>query len=94
MSNNPMLTIRKDFERIPANTLRKFKDLPLGWICDANGRKGALGGGILPVCNNTPFVGQCSHRGSGAIGLFDLLYRHMNTCRYVICKHQFPPTDH
>ena len=57
MSNNPMLTIRKDFERIPAETLKKFEGLPIGWICDSNGRKGALGGGILPICNNTPFVG-------------------------------------
>ena len=57
MFNNPMLTIRKDFERIPAETLKKFEGLPIGWICDSNGRKGALGGGILPICNNTPFVG-------------------------------------
>ena len=57
MSNNPMLTIRRDFERIPAATLKKFEGLPLGWICDSNGRKGALGGGIRPICSNTPFVG-------------------------------------
>lgn len=57
MSNNPMLTIRKDFDRIPEATLDRFSGLPLGWICDSNGRKGALGGGIVPICNNKPFVG-------------------------------------
>lgn len=57
MSNNPMLTIRKAFDRIPETTLKKFEGLPLGWVCDANGRKGALGGGIQPICNNTAFVG-------------------------------------
>lgn len=57
MSNNPTLTIRKDFDRIPAETLQKFEGMSLGWICDSNGRKGALGGGIQPICNNTPFVG-------------------------------------
>ena len=57
MSNNPMLTIAKDFERIPEELLKRFEGLPLGWICDSNGRKGALGGGIQPICNNKPFVG-------------------------------------
>ena len=57
MSNNPMLTIKKDFERIPQATLEKFKGLPVGGVCDSNGRKGALGGGIRPICNNKPFVG-------------------------------------
>ena len=57
MSNNPVLTIRKEFERIPAETLARFEGLPLGWVCDSNGRKGALGGDIRPICNNVPFVG-------------------------------------
>ena len=52
-----MLTIQKNFERIPKNILQKFEGMPLGWVCDSNGRKGCLGGGIGPICNNTPFVG-------------------------------------
>jgi 4-hydroxy-4-methyl-2-oxoglutarate aldolase len=57
MSNNPMLTVRKDFERISADTLKRFEGLPLGWVCDSNGRQGALGGGIRPICCTAPFVG-------------------------------------
>ena len=57
MSDAPTLTIRNDFPRIPAEVLAKFESLPLGWICDSNGRKGALGGGIRPICKNRPFVG-------------------------------------
>ena len=38
MSNNPVLTIRKEFERIPTKMLKKFEGLPIGWICDSNGR--------------------------------------------------------
>jgi 4-hydroxy-4-methyl-2-oxoglutarate aldolase len=66
MSNNPMLTIQKDFQRIPPGTLKQFEGLPLGWICDSNGRKGALGGGIQPICNNTPFVGTAFTVSCGA----------------------------
>ena len=57
MSNNPMLTIRKEFERIPTKMLKKFEGLPIGWICDSNGRKGVIGSGILTIYNNTGFVG-------------------------------------
>ena len=38
MSNNPMLTIRKEFERIPTEILKKFEGLLIGWIRDSNGR--------------------------------------------------------
>jgi len=37
MSNNSMLTIRKELERIPTEMLKKYEGLPIGWICDSNG---------------------------------------------------------
>ena len=56
MSNNPMLNIAKDSDRIPVAILKRFEGMPLGFVCDSNGRKVALGGGVRPFCNYTAFV--------------------------------------
>ena len=41
----------------PDRDVEKVEGLPIGWICDSNGRKGVIGSGILTICNNTRFVG-------------------------------------
>ena len=34
MSNNPMLNIAKDFDRIPEAPLKRFEGVLLGPVCD------------------------------------------------------------
>ena len=34
MSNNPMLNIAKDFDRIPEAPLKRFEGVLLGRVCD------------------------------------------------------------
>ena len=58
MANAPLLTIRKDWPRPTADLLGKFAGYPLGWVCDSNGRQGALDASVRPIACAKPFVGS------------------------------------
>ena len=66
MANAPLLTIRKDWPRPTADLLQKFAGYPLGWVCDSNGRQGALDASVRPIACAKPFVGSALTCSSGA----------------------------
>jgi 4-hydroxy-4-methyl-2-oxoglutarate aldolase len=45
----PLLTVKRNFERPPADLVAQFKDVPLAFICDAMNGSGALDYRIKPV---------------------------------------------
>jgi 4-hydroxy-4-methyl-2-oxoglutarate aldolase len=57
MADSPMLTIRRDFPRPEASTLKAFAGTPTGFLADALGRSGALDHRIKPVWDAPAFVG-------------------------------------
>ena len=52
------LTIRRNFERAPADLLRIFGKVPTGNVCDSQGRIGALDYRIKPVSAARAFCGS------------------------------------
>ncbi len=57
MAGSAKLVIRADFERVSAETLDAFRDVPTGWVADAAGRRGALCHGIRQLAGAGRFVG-------------------------------------
>lgn len=57
MANPPALTIRRNFPRASADLVARLRDIPTGWIVDANGRRGALDYRIRPITNAKRFCG-------------------------------------
>lgn len=51
------LTIRRTFDRAPAEVVRHLGAIPTGWLVDANGKRGALDARIRPVSRVTDFCG-------------------------------------
>jgi 4-hydroxy-4-methyl-2-oxoglutarate aldolase len=58
MTEPASLTIRRDWQRVDANTLAAFKDAPTGFVVDAIGRAGALDHHICPVWAGPHFAGS------------------------------------
>jgi 4-hydroxy-4-methyl-2-oxoglutarate aldolase len=52
------LTIRRDFARVPSNTLDRVRGASTGWVVDANGRRGALDWRLRPLTQATRFAGS------------------------------------
>ena len=52
-----VLTVRRDFPRVPTAILERFRSASSGWIVDANGRRGALTWRIRPLTRAVRFVG-------------------------------------
>jgi len=52
-----VLTVRRDFDRIPPATLDHLRNASTGWIVDANGRRGALNWHLRPLTAATRFIG-------------------------------------
>ena len=57
MANTAALTIRRRFIRPPEALVAKLRDVPTGWIVDANGRMGALNHRVRPLTKATRFCG-------------------------------------
>ena len=51
------LTINRNFKRAEEKILKKFKNIPTGNVCDAQGRIGALDYRIKPITQTTVFTG-------------------------------------
>lgn len=58
MADAPMFTIRRDWPRLDAATLKQFAGTPTGHLADAMGRQGALHHSIRAVWDSPPFVGS------------------------------------
>ena len=57
MANPPALTVRRHFPRPPAELVQRLRDVPTGWVVDANGRRGALDHRIHALTRATRFCG-------------------------------------
>jgi 4-hydroxy-4-methyl-2-oxoglutarate aldolase len=53
----PVLTVRREFPRPPEALVARFRDVPTGWLADANGRRGALDWRIRPITRAVRFAG-------------------------------------
>jgi len=56
-ANPPVLTVRRNFPRPPEALVARFRDVPTGWVVDANGRRGALDYRIRPITRAVRFAG-------------------------------------
>jgi regulator of RNase E activity RraA len=56
-ANPPALTVRRNFPRPPEALVARFRDVPTGWVVDANGRRGALDYRIRPITRAMRFAG-------------------------------------
>jgi 4-hydroxy-4-methyl-2-oxoglutarate aldolase len=56
-ANPPALTVRRSFPRPPEALVARFRDVPTGWVVDANGRRGALDYRIRPITRAVRFAG-------------------------------------
>jgi 4-hydroxy-4-methyl-2-oxoglutarate aldolase len=56
-ANPPALTVRRNFPRPPEALVASFRDVPTGWVVDANGRRGALDYRIRPITRAVRFAG-------------------------------------
>lgn len=57
MAEAPTLTIRRDWPRPGADALAAFRDVPTGWVVDAQARRGALDHGIGVVTRASRILG-------------------------------------
>jgi 4-hydroxy-4-methyl-2-oxoglutarate aldolase len=57
MAETPTLTIRRDWARPAAAQLAAFRDAAIGWVVDAQARRGALHHGIRPLTHATRILG-------------------------------------
>jgi hypothetical protein len=57
MAEPAQLAIRRDFPRPGADEIAPFRNVPTGWVVDAQGRRGALPHWIKPLSRQTRFVG-------------------------------------
>ena len=57
MAEPPVLTLRRDWPRPPADAIAAWKGVPSGFAVDALGRSGALGNGIRPAWEGGSFAG-------------------------------------
>ncbi len=51
------LTVRRNFPRPAESLVARFRDMPTGWVVDANGRRGALDYRIRPITRAVCFCG-------------------------------------
>jgi 4-hydroxy-4-methyl-2-oxoglutarate aldolase len=56
-ANPPALTVRRNFPRPAEALVARFRDVPTGWVVDANGRRGALDYRIRPLTRAVRFCG-------------------------------------
>lgn len=56
-ANPPALTVRRNFPRPPEALVARFRDVPTGWVVDANGRRGAPDHRIRPITRAMRFAG-------------------------------------
>jgi 4-hydroxy-4-methyl-2-oxoglutarate aldolase len=56
-ANPPAITVRRSFPRPPEALVARFRDVPTGWVVDANGRRGALDYRIRPITRAVRFAG-------------------------------------
>jgi 4-hydroxy-4-methyl-2-oxoglutarate aldolase len=59
------LTINRNFKRAEDGLIKKFKNIPTGNVCDAQGRVGALDYRIKPITQSTVFAGVALTVNSG-----------------------------
>ena len=59
------LTIKRNFTRTAPKFVKQFKNLPIGNVCDAQGRVGALDYRIKPVSEMSQFCGTALTVDSG-----------------------------
>ena len=64
-TQNAALTINRNFKRAEEDLIKKFKSIPTGNVCDAQGRVGALDYLIKPVTQTTIFNGVALTVDSG-----------------------------
>ncbi len=57
MAEAPTLTIRRDWPRPDTGALAAFRDVPTGWVVDAQGRRGALDHGIRCLTRASRILG-------------------------------------
>jgi 4-hydroxy-4-methyl-2-oxoglutarate aldolase len=57
MAEPAALTVRRHFPRPPEALVVRFRDVPTGWIVDANGRRGALDFRLRPITRAVRFAG-------------------------------------
>lgn len=58
MADKRVVTIRRNFPRVPAEVLAKVKDVHGGFVVDVIGRDGALDHRIKPITSKTAFAGS------------------------------------
>jgi 4-hydroxy-4-methyl-2-oxoglutarate aldolase len=57
MINPPALMVRRNFPRPAANLVDRLRDVPSGWVVDANGRRGAVDYRVRPLTRAMRFCG-------------------------------------
>jgi 4-hydroxy-4-methyl-2-oxoglutarate aldolase len=57
MPNPPALMIRRNFPRPPKKLVDRLRDMPTGWVVDANGRRGAVDYRVRPLTRAMHFCG-------------------------------------
>ena len=57
MPKPPALMVRRNFPRPPENLVDRLRDVPTGWVVDANGRRGAVDYRLRPLTRAMRFCG-------------------------------------
>jgi 4-hydroxy-4-methyl-2-oxoglutarate aldolase len=57
MADTAALTVRRGFPRPPEPLVARLRDVPTGWLVDANGRRGALAHTVRPITVAVRFCG-------------------------------------
>lgn len=57
MTNPPALMVRRNFPRPPETLVNRLREMPTGWVVDANGRRGAVDYRVRPLTRAMRFCG-------------------------------------
>ena len=57
MPNPPALMVRRNFPRPPETLVNRLREMPTGWVVDANGRRGAVDYRVRPLTRAMRFCG-------------------------------------
>ena len=57
MPNPPALMVRRNFRGQPEDLVNRLRDVPTGWVVDANGRRGAVDYRVRPLTSAMRFCG-------------------------------------
>ena len=57
MINPPALMVRRNFPRPPETLVNRLREMPTGWVVDANGRRGAVDYRVRPLTRAMRFCG-------------------------------------